>query len=115
MGVPDNSHPVQGCTSFQLLLLQLDGSQHRPTGSHVLPEGRCEHTRPATARLWETRLELPRLPRHGYGSQGASGDSSAKPHHLFHFLSSVCNNLGEGTGNPLQYSCLENPMGGGAW
>ena len=22
---------------------------------------------------------------------------------------------GEGTGNPLQYSCLENPMGGGAW
>ena len=23
--------------------------------------------------------------------------------------------LGEGTGNPLQYSCLENPMGRGAW
>ena len=23
--------------------------------------------------------------------------------------------LGEGTGNPLQYSCLENRMGGGAW
>ena len=22
---------------------------------------------------------------------------------------------GEGTGNPLQYSCLENPLGGGAW
>ena len=22
---------------------------------------------------------------------------------------------GEGTGTPLQYSCLENPMGGGAW
>ena len=22
---------------------------------------------------------------------------------------------GEGSGNPLQYSCLENPMGGGAW
>ena len=22
---------------------------------------------------------------------------------------------GEGTGNPLQYSCLENPMGRGAW
>ena len=46
VGVPDNSHPVQGCTSFQLLLLQLDGSHHRPTGSHVLPEGRCEHTCP---------------------------------------------------------------------
>ena len=23
--------------------------------------------------------------------------------------------LGEGNGDPLQYSCLENPMGGGAW
>ena len=22
---------------------------------------------------------------------------------------------GEGTGDPLQYSCLENPMEGGAW
>ena len=22
---------------------------------------------------------------------------------------------GEGNGNPLQYSCLENPIGGGAW
>ena len=23
--------------------------------------------------------------------------------------------LGEGNGNPLHYSCLENPMDGGAW
>ena len=23
--------------------------------------------------------------------------------------------LGEGNGAPLQYSCLENPMDGGAW
>ena len=23
--------------------------------------------------------------------------------------------FGEGNGNPLQYSCLENPMDGGAW
>jgi len=22
---------------------------------------------------------------------------------------------GEGNGNPLQYSCLENPMDGGSW
>ena len=27
--------------------------------------------------------------------------------HNFHF--------GKGNGNPLQYSCLENPMDGGAW
>ena len=25
------------------------------------------------------------------------------------------NSLGEGNGNPLQYSCLENPMDRGAW
>ena len=26
-----------------------------------------------------------------------------------------CFQIGEGNGNPLQYSCLENPMDGGAW
>ena len=32
----------------------------------------------------------------------------------FHFdFSLSC--IGEGNGNPLQYSCLENPMDGGAW
>ena len=30
---------------------------------------------------------------------------------LKHFLTPY----GEGNSNPLQYSCLENPMGGGAW
>ena len=30
-------------------------------------------------------------------------------------LSPVQCHVGEGNGNPLQYSCLENPMGGGAW
>ena len=30
--------------------------------------------------------------------------------------SPVCRvRYGEGTGNPLQYSCLANPMDGGAW
>ena len=28
---------------------------------------------------------------------------------------SIREGLGEGNGNPLQYSCLENPMDGGAW
>ena len=27
----------------------------------------------------------------------------------------LTNVLGEGDGTPLQYSCLENPMDGGAW
>ena len=28
---------------------------------------------------------------------------------------STYEHLGEGNGTPLQYSCLENPMDGGAW
>ena len=30
-------------------------------------------------------------------------------------LSNTAMNAGEGDGTPLQYSCLENPMDGGAW
>ena len=32
--------------------------------------------------------------------------------HLYDMPDIIC---GEGNGTPLQYSCLENPMGGGAW
>ena len=38
---------------------------------------------------------------------GASGDPSSIP--------GWERSPGEGNGNPLQYSCLENPMEGGAW
>ena len=34
---------------------------------------------------------------------------------FFFFYLWVCNRIGEGDGTPLQYSCLENPMDGGAW
>ena len=37
--------------------------------------------------------------------------------HLFNYpvmlLLGMC--VGEGSGTPLQYSCMENPMDGGAW
>ena len=35
-------------------------------------------------------------------------------HHLYILVSLAVWN-GESNGTPLQYSCLENPMGGGAW
>ena len=44
-----------------------------------------------------------------------------RSHGVFHFFLFFGNRIfvyqyiGEGTGNPLQYSCLENPMDGGAW
>ena len=31
------------------------------------------------------------------------------------YLESCRDKQGEGNGTPLQYSCLENPMDGGAW
>ena len=31
------------------------------------------------------------------------------------FITSLRNVVGEGSGIPFQYSCLENPMNGGAW
>ena len=31
------------------------------------------------------------------------------------FQGYVASESGEGNGTPLQYSCLENPMDGGAW
>ena len=33
---------------------------------------------------------------------------------MIYLLGEYRNDLGEGNGNPLQYSCLENSMGGGA-
>ena len=33
---------------------------------------------------------------------------------LFKFMM-LHTQIGEGNGNPFQYSCLENPMDGGAW
>ena len=46
---------------------------------------------------------------------GSDGEESA---HSVGDLSSIPGleiSPGEGNGNPLQYSCLENPMNGGAW
>ena len=34
---------------------------------------------------------------------------------LLQLYRSMQYSIGEGNGNPLQYSCLENPRDGGAW
>ena len=39
----------------------------------------------------------------------------SQPFNLFQFLYIDIAANGEGNGTPLQYSCLENPMDGGAW
>ena len=35
--------------------------------------------------------------------------------HWLTFIKQLLYATGEGNGTPLQYSCLENPMDGGAW
>ena len=68
-------------------------------------------------RKWQpTPVFLPREP-HGRGSLVGCGlwgctesDMTERLH--FHFSLSY---IREGNGNPLQYSCLENPRDGGAW
>ena len=35
--------------------------------------------------------------------------------YVYMYLCMLCMFVGEGKGTPLQYSCLENPMEGGAW
>ena len=41
--------------------------------------------------------------------------SGSKSRHMPSFIRNLQPFIGEGNGNPLQYSCLENPMDGGAW
>ena len=42
-------------------------------------------------------------------------DRSEFEYIMYIFITYVTNTQGEGNGNPLQYSCLGNPMDGGAW
>ena len=57
-------------------------------------------------------------------SQSSLSENNQDPGHTHHFFLNLMPlhlwvNLpwgpGEGDGTPLQYSCLENPMDGGAW
>ena len=34
---------------------------------------------------------------------------------FYYLVVNLYNSIREGNGNPLQYSCLENPRDGGAW
>ena len=46
---------------------------------------------------------------------GSEGNASACNVGDQHLIPGSGKSPGEGNGNPLQYSCLENPMDGGAW
>ena len=42
-------------------------------------------------------------------------DSTLKPNKTNKIVVTLVIIVGEGNGNPFQYSCLENPMDSGAW
>ena len=46
---------------------------------------------------------------------GSEGKESARSVRDLGSIPGLGRSPGEGNGNPLQYSCLENPMDGGAW
>ena len=48
--------------------------------------------------------------------EGTAFHTKQCPAHTTHSVMVAANiTLGKGNGTPLQYSCLENPMDGGAW
>ena len=51
----------------------------------------------------------------GYATGGSEVKASARYAGDLSSIPGLGRSPGEGTGNPLQYSCLENPMDGGAW
>ena len=78
-----------------------------------LPDPEADYRR----RQWQpTPVFLPGKSHGGRSLVGCSPWGSYKSDTterlLFHFSLSC---IGEGNGNPLQYSCLENPREGGAW
>ena len=77
----------------------------------------CEMSATVRRRQWQPTPVL--LPGKSHGQRSLVGCSPWGREELgrterlhFHFSLSC---IGEGNGNPLQYSCLENPRDGGAW
>ena len=58
-------------------------------------------------QLYGNANGLPRVAQYPPANAGDAGDGGS--------VSGMGRSPGEGNGNPLQYSCLENPMDRGAW
>ena len=69
----------------------------------------------ALCGLWQSLSLLSSYivsPGEGFPFSGILSVFLVEPGHIFNELVA---HFGEGNGTPLQYSCLENPMDGGAW
>ena len=88
-------HLIRRTDSFEktLMLGKIRRSQWQPTPVLL----------PGQSHGWRSLV--------GYSPWGHEESDTTERLH-FHFSLSC---TGEGNGNPLQYSCLDNPMDGGAW
>ena len=98
-------------------------------GSKITVNGVCSHeikyACSLEGKLWQTHSFLPTkvhtvkdmvFPVVIYSFPGGSEDKvSACSEGDLGLIPGSGRSPGEGNGNPLQYSCLENPMDGGAW
>ena len=60
-------------------------------------------------------LVSPSVPESADFPGGSDGKASAYNAGDLGSIPGLVRSPGEGNGNPLQYSCLENPMEGGTW
>ena len=77
------------------------------TEKAAVSEGKERMIYSSRMRRWEAASEMGPSSSDGKESARNAGDPGLIP--------GLGRSPGEGNGNPLQYSCLENPMEGGAW
>ena len=65
----------------------------------------------AQCSIWLARIKMDKISSQKLSPWGREESDMTERLH-FHFSLSC---IGEGNGNPLQYSCLENPRDGGTW
>ena len=89
--------------NLMVIVLYLSFAVSRIQGEKGDTEGKLSAVRLNSHTTNTTGSALKNRP----ANAGGAGDSSSIP--------GPGRSPGEGNGNPLQYSCLENPMDGGAW
>ena len=99
------------------LLVEVSKKMHRKNNPHTTFSRLGDPYEQQRRRQWHPTPVLLPGKSHGWRSLVGCGpwrrwelDTTERLH--FHFSLSC---LGEGNGNPLQYSCRENPRVGGAW
>ena len=112
--LPVSTQQIQACFAGHawliLLFLCLVCLHLRPHPTIHLGLSETEQ-RGACSGHGDGRGQMPRV----HIGKGRLGVYLVRAHTLCVLLRSFTYSLGEGNGKPLQYSCLENPMDGGAW